>query len=166
MDRVAIDETSGTLGATGMTTRKHVHEETFDVAPERLFALLHTPSAIRNWWGAERVVVLPESGGMWAATWGASEDDPEYITAATIRVFDPPRRMVLADYLYRARAGPLPFDADFVTEFQVVPHEKGAILRVTQDGFPAGAEAEAFHAACERGWRDTFAGIRRFLARS
>jgi uncharacterized protein YndB with AHSA1/START domain len=149
-----------------MTTRKHVHEETFPVAPEQLFALLHTPSAIRRWWGAERAVVIPESGGVWAAAWGESEDDPEYITAATIRAFDPPRRMVLSDYRYRAKTGPLPFDADFVTEFEVVRLPQGSLLRVTQDGFPAGADADAFYAACQRGWQDTFAGIRGFLAGS
>jgi hypothetical protein len=31
-----------------LKTRKHVHEEFFRVTPERLFALLHTPSAIRG----------------------------------------------------------------------------------------------------------------------
>jgi hypothetical protein len=51
-----------------------------------------------------------------------------------------------------------------VTEFVVVPHAEGAVLRVTQDGFPAGCEAASFHSACEKGWRDTFAGIRRYLA--
>ena len=51
-----------------------------------------------------------------------------------------------------------------MTEFAVEPHEEGAILRVTQDGFPAGREADAFYAGCERGWRDTFAGIRAYLA--
>ena len=40
-----------------MTTRKHVHEETFDADPETLFALLHTPSAICQWWGASHVIV-------------------------------------------------------------------------------------------------------------
>lgn len=146
-------------------TRKHVHEETFPVPPERLFALLHTPSAIRGWWGAARVVVLPEPGGTWAAAWGDSEDDPEYVTVATIRDFEPPARMVLTDYRYHARSGPLPFEADFVTEFLVTANETGATLRVTQDGFPADPAADAFYAGCEKGWRDTFAGIRRFLER-
>lgn len=147
-----------------MSTRKHEHEAVFPVSPERLFALLHATSAIRAWWGAARAVVLAQPGGVWAAAWGAGEDDPEYVTAATIREFDPPRRMVLCDYRYRARTGPLPFAADFVTEFLVLPHPEGAILCVTQDGFPIGCEADAFYAACEQGWRDTFAGIRRYLA--
>lgn len=149
-----------------MTTRKHIHEEAFPVAPERLFALLHTPSAIREWWGATRAVVLAEPGGVWAAAWGASEDDPEYITVATIQDFDPPRRMVLTDYRYHSKSGPLPFQADFVTEFTVAPDPEGSVLRVSQDGFPTSPEADGFYAACGQGWRATFAGIRRFLGES
>jgi uncharacterized protein YndB with AHSA1/START domain len=147
-----------------MATRKHVHEEVFPVPAERVFALLHTPSAIRRWWGAARVVVLPEPGGVWAATWGDAEDDPDYITVATIRAFEPPRRLVLADYRYRARTGPLPFAAEFVTEFFVRPHTDGSVLRVTQDGFPVGSEADAFYAGCVKGWCDTFEGIRQYLS--
>jgi hypothetical protein len=72
--------------------------------------------------------------------------------------------MVLTDYRYRAKTGPLPFKADFVTEFAVEPHPQGSRLRVTQSGFPAGPEADDFYTACETGWRNTFAGIRRHLA--
>jgi uncharacterized protein YndB with AHSA1/START domain len=147
-----------------METRKHVHEEVFPAAPERVFALLHTPSAIRRWWGAARAVVLPQPGGVWAAAWGEAEDDPDYTTAATIRAFEPPRLLVLTDYRYRAKSGPLPFAAEFVTEFLVLPHPEGAALRVTQDGFPAGREADLFYTACEKGWRDTFAGVRSYLS--
>jgi uncharacterized protein YndB with AHSA1/START domain len=146
-----------------MGSRKHVHREIFSARPERLFALLHTPSAIRGWWGAARAVVLPHHGGVWVAAWGDSEDDPDYITAATIRAFDPPRRMVLADFRYHAKSGPLPFVTNFVTEFTVQPHPDGALFQVEQDGFPPGAEADTFYAACGEGWVNTFAGIRRYL---
>jgi uncharacterized protein YndB with AHSA1/START domain len=132
-----------------METRKHVHEEVFPAPPERLFALLHTPSAIRRWWGVARALVLAQPGGVGAAAWGKAEDDPDYLTVATICDFEPPRRMVLTDYRYQAKSGPLPFAARFVTEFVVVPHEQGAVLRVTQDGFPTGREADAFYAGCE-----------------
>jgi len=146
-----------------MTTRRYLHEETFPTPPERLFALLHTPSAIREWWSASRAIVVAERGGVWAATWGDGEDDPDYVTAATIRTFEPPRRMVLADYRYRAKSGPLPFEADLMTEFIVSSHPEGSTLRVIQDGFPAGPEADEFYAGCEQGWRETFAGIRRYV---
>lgn len=143
--------------------RTHAHEETFTTTPQRLFALLHTPSAIRRWWGAARAVVLPEPGGVWAAAWGEAEDAPDYVTVATIKEFEPPTRMVLTDYRYRAKTGPLPFDAAFVTTFTIRPAPEGAVLRVSQEGFPDGPEADEFLAACERGWRDTFTGIRRYL---
>lgn len=147
-----------------MKIRTLVHEEVFPVAPETLFALLHTPSAIRGWWGAARAVVVAEPDGSWVAAWGDAEDDPDYIAVATIREFDPPERLVLSDYRYHAKSGPLPFEATFVTEFEVAAHPKGAVLRVAQSGFPEEPEADGFYAACEKGWRDTFAGIRRYLA--
>lgn len=147
-----------------MATRAHVHEDIFSASPETMFALLHTPSAIREWWGAERAVIIPETGGVWAAAWGEDEDDPDFITVATIQVFDPPRRIVFSDYRYESKSGALPFDANFVTEFNVTPTPEGTMLRVCQDGFPAGPEADEFYAACEQGWRDTFQGIHDFLA--
>lgn len=149
-----------------MKTRTHTHEEVFPAPPDRVFALLHTPSAIREWWGASRAIVQPETGGVWAATWGEAEDDPEYVTSATLKVFEPPRRLVFADYRYTARSGPLPFEADFETEFTVEPHPEGAELRVSQAGFPCTPEGDEFYAACEKGWRETFAGIRRYLEES
>ena len=94
---------------------------------------------------------------------GEAEDAPDYTTVATIRVFQPPHRLVLSNYKYYAKAGPLPFQAEFVTEFLVSPYGDGASLRVTQDGFPAGSEADEFYAGCKKGWQDTFAGIRQYL---
>lgn len=69
------------------------------------------------------------------------------------------------DDLSRAKAGPQPFRADFETEFTLTPRGPSrARLRVEQRGFPRGAAADAHLAACERGWSDIFAGIRRYLA--
>ncbi len=149
---------------SGAAVREHVHEVELPAAPEQVFALLHTPSAIRGWWSAARAVVVPETGGTWAAAWGANEDDPDFVTTATMSVFDPPRRIVFTDYTYLAREGGLPFEADFVTEFTVEAREGGSVLRVRQSGFPAGPEADAFYAGCEQGWADTFEAVARFVA--
>lgn len=43
------------------------------------------------------------------------------MTSATMAVFDPPHRLVLSAYQYAAPSGPLPFEAEFVTEFVVEP---------------------------------------------
>lgn len=147
-----------------MKTRSHVHQESFPVPPEKLFELLVTPSAIRQWWGASRVIVMAQDGGMWAAVWGADEDDPDYITSAVIATYDPPRRLVLDNYRYYARTGPLPFEVLFVTEFDIRPESGGSILKVTQEGFPVGPEGDEFLRGCDKGWVDTFAGIRRYLS--
>ena len=143
--------------------REHVRSVDLNATPEAVFALLHTPSAIRGWWSASRAVVVPKEGGTWAAAWGEDEDDPDYVTSATMSVFDPPRRIVFTDYDYVAKAGPLPFEAEFVTEFSVEPVEGGARLTVRQSGFPAGPEADEFYAGCEVGWRDTLAALAAFV---
>ena len=58
-----------------MSTRKHIHEEIFDAEPETVFALLHTPSAIRQWWGASHVIVNPKPGGV-GSVFGAKKTRP------------------------------------------------------------------------------------------
>lgn len=146
-----------------METRRHVHEETFDVDAETMFRLLHTPSAIRRWWGASHVIVDQKEGGVWVAVWG-DEDEPEFITAGRMSRFEPPRRLKFSDFEYYARSGPLPFAADLSSEFTVIPLSPNqTTLRVVQDGFPMDSAADEFYAGCERGWRDTFAGIRKYL---
>jgi uncharacterized protein YndB with AHSA1/START domain len=152
-------------GVKTMSSRKHAHQIELAVAPEEAFAILHTPSAIRNWWFADRAIVLARESGSWAAAWG-EEDDPSYVTTATIKIFEPPRRLVLSDFKYYAKEGPLPFEANLTTEFTVIPAGEGSILQVTQDGFPASAAADSFYAACEKGWRDTFESIRRYFSES
>lgn len=147
-----------------MDTRSHIHEESFNVSPERGFDLLITPSAIRGWWGASRAIVLAQEGGCWTAAWG-DEDDPDYISTATLVEFDPPRRLAMKYGKYYSKSGLLPFEfaPDALTTFTIEQTDGSWPLRVEQTGFPADPVADDFYAACETGWKNTFEGIRKFL---
>jgi uncharacterized protein YndB with AHSA1/START domain len=147
-----------------VNTRKHTHEIELNADPEKVFAALHTPSAIREWWGASQAVVYAQEGGIWSAAWGA-EDDPDYVTSCRIKIFEPSHQMVLTDYQYFAKSGALPFNAEMAVTFTVEPQPHGCMLRVVQEGFPADAIADEFYAACETGWKNTFAEIQRFFER-
>jgi len=149
-----------------MATRAHrTHVDV--VAPTaRVFALLHTPSAIRFWWAASRAIVLPREGGIWVATWGAREDDPDYVTAAAIAVFEPPRRLVLEHFRYLPRAGPSPSQTPLTITFELDATVKGCRLRVTQEGFPADPAGDEFYADCVRAWTAACEGIGRCLLAS
>ena len=148
-----------------MESRSHIHEESFDVPSERMFDLLITPSAIRQWWGASRAIVPAREGGVWAASWG-DEDDPDYISTATLVEFDRPNRLAMKYGKYYAKTGPLPFEFadDALTTFTIAANGDGCTLRVEQTGFPVDAIADDFYAACETGWKDTFEGIRKYLS--
>jgi uncharacterized protein YndB with AHSA1/START domain len=148
-----------------MATRKHIHEEVFDADPETVFALLVTPSAIREWWGASHVIIDKKPGGLWVGLWG-NEDAPDFITINRLSVFDPPKRIVFSDFEYYSSKGPLPFASQLTSDFTISPSDGGkTLLRVVQDGFPTDSAADEFYAGCERGWRETFEGIRQYLSR-
>lgn len=143
--------------------RRHTHAVDLPAPPELVFAALHTPSAIRQWWGTDRAVILPRTGGVWSAAWGDQEDDPDYVTTARITEFTPPCRMCLGQWEYYARDDSLPFEADLTTEFVVTPIESGSRLTVVQDGSPADSAADEFFTACAKGWEETFADFERFF---
>jgi uncharacterized protein YndB with AHSA1/START domain len=145
-------------------TRKHIYQIEVPVSPESAFAILHTPTAICEWWNASRAIVIAETNGVWVAAWGP-EDDPDYVSAATIAGFDPPRRLKLVDFKYHARSGALPFSAsDLTTEFTVAPSAGGSLLRVVQDGFPTDKVADEFYKGCEIGWHTTLENIRQYFS--
>jgi len=144
-----------------METRSIEREVEVPTTPRQTFELLITPSAIRAWWSVARAIVVPRAGGFWAATWGADEDRPDYVMAATIEVFEPLRRLVLGDYRYAARTGALPFEMDARVAFEVRPTGHGSLLHVCQTGIPAEAVADEYHAGCERGWSETLRAFQR-----
>lgn len=146
-----------------MTTRRHTCEVVLPASAEKIFQLLITPSAIKEWWSASRAIVHPKQGGIWIAAWGENEDRPDYITSATMSVFDPPKRIVMTKYDYFSKNGPLPFTASFETEFLITAQSNGCILRVTQEGFPVDPVADDFYAACEAGWKTTLEQIALFV---
>ena len=128
------------------------------VPPERVFAALITPSDLAQWWQASSAIVLPQTGGLWIASWG-DLDDPDYIVAARLLEFDPPQRLVMGEYQYQSRFGDLPFDADLRTEFTVSASAPGATLRVLKHAFPLTPDADEDYRGCEEGWDRTLASM-------
>lgn len=147
-------------------TRKHIQQIELDISPQEVFALLVTPSAIRDWWGASRAIVVARVGGVWAVVWGVDEDIPDYVTVFKIKALESPRRLFMVETKYFAKTGPLPFNAEMTVEFTIEPSGDGSILRVIQDGFPIDAVADEFYHACEKGWQDTFESIKSYLGKS
>lgn len=144
-----------------MRTRAQRHEIEIEAAAADVFRLLHAPSAIRRWWGTSRAIVTAQKGGLWVAAWGENEDDPDFVTLATITEFEAPRRLTLRYDRYFAKSGPLPFEADFEVEFALLAQSANRVtVQVTQSGFPLGPEADPYYAGCEQGWIRTLQSLR------
>ncbi|NNE98887.1 MAG: SRPBCC domain-containing protein [Pyrinomonadaceae bacterium] len=144
-------------------TRSHEHSVKLSAGAERVFDALISPAAICRWWQASSAIVIPKPGGIWAGTWGDTED-PDYITIFRMTTFERPKRIVFDEAEYIAKAGPPPFELKTVTTFEIEPiSENKCILKVIQTGFPAESVADEFYAACETGWKDTFDGMKNYI---
>ena len=146
-----------------MSTRTLRCQEVFNCTVEVLFDALKTPSAIRTWWAAARVVLIARPGGTFAVAWGDDEDDPEYMGAATLAEYDPPRRIVLADFTYYAKTGPLGFEADLSVEFNVRPSGQESVLEIVHRGIPDIPEANEYYEGCQIGWRTCLSHLQDYL---
>ncbi|MEO8041395.1 MAG: SRPBCC domain-containing protein [Acidobacteriota bacterium] len=144
------------------TTRRHVLEESFGVTPERMFEILTTPSAIRDWWGASTVFIDPRKGGTFVAATGDGESASEFINSFEILEIEPPSRMVLGGGKYFAGTN-WPIRTNMTTEFLIEEQPKGSILRITLELAPADPLLDDFFDACVAGWQNSFEGMRNYL---
>lgn len=139
-------------------TRTITRSVKLPASPERVFESLIRPREISQWWQASSAIVLARPGGVWTATWG-DIDAPDYIVSARIAEFIPGKRLVMDQFQYQSPDGPLPFEACFVTQWNLSASESGCVLTVSQSGFPADPVADDYFQGCETGWDNTLAGI-------
>jgi uncharacterized protein YndB with AHSA1/START domain len=128
-----------------------------------VFDTLITPSLIKKWWFASHAIVIGEKHGLFAVTWGNDEDHPDYVSAARIAEFDRSKRLVLTDFHYLSKDGEIPFSAQLEVEFNVSLVADKSILKVVQSGFPDEPTADAFYAACSKGWDDTLLSLKKVI---
>jgi uncharacterized protein YndB with AHSA1/START domain len=104
-----------------------------DVAPAQAFKMLMTPSAIRSLWGTARSILTPRKGGIWVLSWG-HPDNPDYVFAATVVEFEPPRKMTLKVTTCFAKNGLWPFESseNSLAILTITPDDDGSNLRIEQ----------------------------------
>ncbi|MEP7148275.1 MAG: SRPBCC domain-containing protein [Acidobacteriota bacterium] len=144
------------------TTRRQILEEPFGVPPERMFSILTTPNAIRDWWGATSVVIDARKGGSWITASGEGEKDTEFINSFEILEFDPPHRMLLGSGKYFAGTN-WPIRTNMTTEMLIAAQPEGCILTIVQELSPADPLLDDFFDACAAGWQNSFEGMRNYL---
>jgi hypothetical protein len=145
-----------------MKIRRHELAEPFGVSPERMFEILITPSAIRDWYGASKVVVEARKGGSWITSWGESDKDFEHVNSFEILEFDPPRRMLFGSGKYFVEDR-WPIVTDITTDLLIEPQPAGCLFRIIQELDPADPLLDDYFDACIAGWQNAFDGIRNYI---
>lgn len=125
------------------------------------YRLLYSPQAIRDCWGARSAIVLPKVDGIWVATWGLDENDPDFVAMARIKRFDPPTTLLLGDYVFHSKLLQLEHKLPaFQTLFEVQANGKGSILSLEQSGFVRDPEIDEFYNRCNIGWKSTLMSLK------
>ena len=143
-------------------TRRQILEESFGVAPERMFEVLTTPAAIRSWWGASSVVIDARKGGSFVTSVNDGESNAEFINSFQIVEIEPPSRILLGGGRYFAGSN-WPIRTNMTTEFLIEPQPAGCILQIIQELSPADPLLDDFFDACVAGWQNSFEGIRNYI---
>ena len=138
-------------------------EKDFACTPRDLFDALHTPSALRSWWNADRVIIIPRKNGIFAAAWGEDEDDPEYMSSGIYKVYEPPYKSVMEDFRYYAKSDPVDFEDMMSIAYEITPSTAGAHLLLTHAGFPDESYADAYFDACVEGWAASLKSLRSYV---
>lgn len=146
-----------------MNTRSIYKEWLIERDIDSVFQYLVLPSKIKQWWSAQSAIILPERGGLYIVSWGKDEDDPDYISSATIVEIDPPGKLSLSYERYYTKFGRLPFEANLEVEFTLMKQGESTKLALQQTGFPNDTIADEFYAGCIQGWEDTITAFKNLL---
>lgn len=128
---------------------------------EKVFAALTTPSQIVQWWQASCAIVVAKTNGLFAVRWG-DEDDPDYVSAATITTFIPSEILQLSNFVYYAKGWANEETDDLPAEFILKQiNDKWVEITIKQTGFPQ--EKPEFMSQCMKGWQDVLIAIKRLV---
>jgi len=129
---------------------------------DKVFAALITPSQIIQWWQASSALVVARKDGLFAVRWGGNEDDPDYISAASITRFNPPQFIRLENFIYYVKGQPEENIEDLPAEFRIKEKSAGAVeLEIYQAGFPS--DQPDFMENCRKGWQDVLIALKKLL---
>ncbi len=117
--------------------------------------------AMREWWGIERGLVEPRSGGVWALTWDRSESGFRYINTAIVAAYRPGELLHLQKLLYlnpdRVVLGPMEL------RIWAEEHSNYTNLTVQQDGFGEGDDWAWYYDTVHRAWPVALKLLKRYL---
>ncbi len=132
-----------------------------NAAPEAVLRAFTDVEAMRQWWGADRGLVEPREGGVWALAWERSAQGFKYVTTGRIASMEPGCRLCIADLVYfnpdRAVLGPM------MLTVQVTAVDGGCLLTIRQDGYRDGPDWDWYRDAVSQAWPEVAKLVKRFV---
>lgn len=132
------------------------------VAPGRALVAFLEPTDLRAWWGVERALVEPRTGGLYALAWGVTEAGFRYVSTGVVGEYHPARVLRIDHYTYfnpdRQILGPMRL------RLEAVPEGRHTRLDVVQDGYLDGPDWDWYHDAVAAAWPVALEALEAHLA--
>lgn len=132
------------------------------VAPARAIAAFLEPADLRAWWGVERALVEPRTGGLYALAWGVTEAGFMYVSTGVVGEYDPARILRIDHYAYfnpgRPILGPMRL------RLEAVPEGRHTRLDLVQDGYGNGPDWDWYYDAVVAAWPAALEALKAHLA--
>lgn len=140
--------------------RSIIKEIRISQSEDVIFDALITPSLIKKWWIASRLIIIPDSDGLNMTIWDDDESHTDYISEVKIKELTRPHRLLLTNLKYASRY----FHAhlqDSSTEFTIHKENDQVKLVMKQTGFPDDEACDEFYNSCSSRWDESLLTLKR-----
>lgn len=119
------------------------------LGPESAISLFLDPGHLRAWWGVERCLVEPHTGGAYTLVWQITPNGLGYVTSGVVRTIGE-GILQIGTVVYLSPQRPImgPMSIKVIAQ----PTSSGCRLTVVQDGYGDGPEWDWYHDAVATAW--------------
>jgi uncharacterized protein YndB with AHSA1/START domain len=132
--------------------------------PQRVLDSFLQLELLRVWWGVERALIEPRSGGVYSLAWDISKAGFKYISSGIIASYQPHQHLHIESLVYfnpeRQLLGPMNLKIDMETERDETQ------LHLVQDGYQTGADWDWYYVSVHEAWPAVLQNLKGFLETS
>lgn len=119
-------------------------------SPENVLDVFLNVADICKWWGADRGLIEPKVGGVWALAWNVSENGFQYVKTGTISKYEPAYNLEIANLVYFNSQYPVFGPMKLIIEVKQM--QTGTLLTLCQKGYQTGESWDWYYNAVTQAW--------------
>ena len=131
--------------------------------PETIIAAFTDPELLRGWWGVERCIVEPQTGGLYTLAWKITENGFGFVSSGTVTAYQQDKLLVVENMVYLNPERPILGPMALRVLANPTEDGTGTELYLCQDGYQDGPDWDWYYAAVVDAWPKALQTLKKFL---